>query len=50
MRAGDVFRAFFAIKPHGTGVGLAITRSIVEAHGVASVVAQLDRDETSVVV
>lgn len=29
----QIFDAFYTTKPHGTGMGLAITRRIIEAHG-----------------
>ena len=33
QQADQIFNAFFTTKPHGTGMGLRISQSIIESHG-----------------
>ena len=45
-----IFEPFFTTKPDGTGLGLAVTRKIIEAHGGTMIVESEEGNGTTVVV
>jgi signal transduction histidine kinase len=48
-RAGELFEPFFTLRPEGTGLGLFLSRAVVESHGGA-ITYERDGDETRFVV